>query len=192
VPRWLESIYTLHGKNLTNTSYTWPPGSHIWQPLVKSLLSQNRVYAPGMKSWLPAMPNPTVILGCLILSPSSRLEEGGTVRQSSYRATRFTGPHKNPTYREWLSSLKCLIVATVLSHSCYSAQPFLLQWSVILENSVISRCYSVKSFLIKCSAIFHWATVLSHFLLQYSVILSRMLSHFSELSHSSCCNAQPF
>jgi hypothetical protein len=64
----------MQGKNLTDMLYAWPPGSHIRQPLVKSLLSQNRVSAPGMKSWLPVMPDPTVILGCLILPPTNQLE----------------------------------------------------------------------------------------------------------------------
>jgi hypothetical protein len=55
VLRWFELVYTLQGKNLTNTSYAWPLGSHVQQPSMKSLLSQNRVSAPGIKSWLPAI-----------------------------------------------------------------------------------------------------------------------------------------
>jgi hypothetical protein len=55
------------------------------------------------------------------------------------------------------------------NHSCYSAQPFLLQWSAILENSVIPHCYSAQPFLIQCSTSFtkqqcsaNFAIVLSH------------------------------
>jgi hypothetical protein len=44
-------VYTLHGKNLTNTSYAWPLGSHVRQSSVKFLLSQNWAPTPGMKSW---------------------------------------------------------------------------------------------------------------------------------------------
>jgi hypothetical protein len=55
---WFKLVYTLQGKNLTNTSYVWPHRSHIWHPSVKSLLSQNRVSAPGMKSWLTAIIRP--------------------------------------------------------------------------------------------------------------------------------------
>jgi hypothetical protein len=44
--------------------------------LTTSLLSQNRVSAPRMKSWLPAMPSPAIILGCLILPPTNYLEAG--------------------------------------------------------------------------------------------------------------------
>jgi hypothetical protein len=29
-----------------------------------------------MKSWLPVMPDPTIILGCLILPPTNHLKEG--------------------------------------------------------------------------------------------------------------------
>jgi hypothetical protein len=42
----------------------------------KSLPSQNRAPALRMKSWLPVMPGPTVILGCLILPPTNHLEAG--------------------------------------------------------------------------------------------------------------------
>jgi hypothetical protein len=81
----------------------------------------------------------------------------------------------------------------MLSHLCYSAQPFLLQWLSILENSVIPHCYSAQPFLVQCSVIL--AIVLSHFLLsdsaqpfllQWSIILATMLSH------SSCYIAQLF
>jgi hypothetical protein len=43
-------IYTLQGKNLTDTSYVWPHESHVWQPSAKSLLSQTWIPAPEMKS----------------------------------------------------------------------------------------------------------------------------------------------
>jgi hypothetical protein len=42
----------------------------------KSLLSQNQTPAPGIKSWLPAMPGQAIILGCLILPPANHLEAG--------------------------------------------------------------------------------------------------------------------
>jgi hypothetical protein len=58
VSRQFELVYTLHGKNLTNTSYAWPLGSHVRQPSTKSLLGRNRVSAPGMKSWFPAIVRP--------------------------------------------------------------------------------------------------------------------------------------
>jgi hypothetical protein len=58
VSRWFESVYTLQGKNLTNTSYARPLGSHVWQLSAKSLLGQIRVPAPEMKSWLPATVQP--------------------------------------------------------------------------------------------------------------------------------------
>jgi hypothetical protein len=41
-----------------------------------SLLSQNRVPTPRMKSWLPVMRGLAIILGCLILPPTNHLEEG--------------------------------------------------------------------------------------------------------------------
>jgi hypothetical protein len=59
-----ESVVTirigvhLQGKNLTNTSYMWLLRSHVRQPSMKSLLSWNRVSAPGMKSCLPAIVRP--------------------------------------------------------------------------------------------------------------------------------------
>jgi hypothetical protein len=58
VSQQFKLMYTLQGKNLTNTSYTWPLRSHVWQPYVKSLLSQNWVPAPGMKSWPPTIIRP--------------------------------------------------------------------------------------------------------------------------------------
>jgi hypothetical protein len=76
VSRRFESIYTLQEKNLINTSYAWPPRSHVRQPLAKSLPNQNQISAPGMKSWLPAMPGLAVILGGLILPPTNHLEVG--------------------------------------------------------------------------------------------------------------------
>jgi hypothetical protein len=72
---WLKSIFTLQEKNLTNTPYAWPSGSHIQQPFAKSLLSGNRSPTPGMKFWLPAIPSPAIILVCHSLStkqPQSR------------------------------------------------------------------------------------------------------------------------
>jgi hypothetical protein len=89
----------------------------------------------------------------------------------------------------------------VLDHFSWSnsAQPFLLQCSISLENTVIPHCYSAHPLLIQCSAIL--ATMLRHFchsahsfLLQCSVILvnsvilyATVLSHFP-LSYS----AHPF
>jgi hypothetical protein len=52
----------------------------------KSLLNRNRVSAPGMKYWLPAMPGLAVMLGCLILPLTTTLKQGGMVRQSSYKS----------------------------------------------------------------------------------------------------------
>jgi hypothetical protein len=43
-------VHTLQGKNLTNTLYVWPLGSHVRQPSAKFLLGQNQVPAPWMKS----------------------------------------------------------------------------------------------------------------------------------------------
>jgi hypothetical protein len=86
--RWPESIYTLQGKNLTNTPYAWPTGSHVQHPFAKSLLCRNRAPTPGMKSWLLVMHDPTVILGCLILPPTNHIE----ARMCS--STKLTGPHK--------------------------------------------------------------------------------------------------
>jgi hypothetical protein len=52
----------------------------------------------------------------------------------------------------------------VLLHSCYSAQPFLLQGSVILVNSVIPHCYSIQPFSIELQYLaIHSATLLTHF-----------------------------
>jgi hypothetical protein len=95
VSQWFKLVYTLHTKNLTNTSYAWPHGSHIRQPSAKSLLSWNRGSAPGMKSWLSAIARPSRHPG-LPHSPSTKppRSRARTVRQSSYWATRFTGPHK--------------------------------------------------------------------------------------------------
>jgi hypothetical protein len=67
----LESVYTMQWKNLTNTSYTRPHGSHVRQPSVKSLLGQNQVSAPRMKSWLPAIVRPSRHPG-LPHSPSNK------------------------------------------------------------------------------------------------------------------------
>jgi hypothetical protein len=53
-----KSIYTMQGKNLTNTSYAWPLESHIRQSSMKSLLSQNQVSALGIMSWLLAIIRP--------------------------------------------------------------------------------------------------------------------------------------
>jgi hypothetical protein len=58
VSRQFKSVYTLQGKNLTNTSYACPLGSHVQQPYVKSLLSQNWAPFSGMKSWPPAIVRP--------------------------------------------------------------------------------------------------------------------------------------
>jgi hypothetical protein len=58
VSRRYELVYTLQGKNLTNTSYAWPLRSHVRQLSAKSLLSQNWAPAPGMKSWPPAIVQP--------------------------------------------------------------------------------------------------------------------------------------
>jgi hypothetical protein len=73
-----KSIYTLRGKNLTNTSYAWPLKSHVWQSSSKSLLSQNRASTPGMKSCLSTIVRPGRHPG-LPHSPStkpSRCREG--------------------------------------------------------------------------------------------------------------------
>jgi hypothetical protein len=43
---------------------------------IGKVLSQNQVSAPGMKSWLPVIPDSAVILGCLIIPPTNRLEAG--------------------------------------------------------------------------------------------------------------------
>jgi hypothetical protein len=56
VSRRFESVYTLQGKNLTNTSYAWPHRSHVWQPSTKSLLSWNWAPASGKKSH-PRLPH---------------------------------------------------------------------------------------------------------------------------------------
>jgi hypothetical protein len=48
----------MQGKNLTNTPYAWSLVFHIRQPSVRSLLSWNRVLAPGIKSSLPAIIRP--------------------------------------------------------------------------------------------------------------------------------------
>jgi hypothetical protein len=62
-----------------------PRGSHVWQPFVKSLLHQNRSPAHGWS------------LGSQPHAPShNKLKARGAVQWSSYRATRLTGPHKNP------------------------------------------------------------------------------------------------
>jgi hypothetical protein len=65
--------------------------------------------------------------------------------------------------------LFCYNIAKMLSHSCYSAQPSLLQCSVILVNSVIPCCYSIQPFFteLQCSSIYS-AKVLNHFSLSYS------------------------
>jgi hypothetical protein len=81
-------------EELDNTPCVRLSESHVQQPSVKSLLSQNRSSARRMKSWLPVIPRSAVILGHLTLPPTNHLKAGGVVRQSSYRATRFTGPYK--------------------------------------------------------------------------------------------------
>jgi hypothetical protein len=95
VSQWFESVYTLQRNNLTNTSYVWPHRSHVWQLSTKSLLSQNWGSAPRMKSWLPAIVRPGRHTR-LPHSPSTKPPRSrvGMIRQSSYWATRFTGPHK--------------------------------------------------------------------------------------------------
>jgi hypothetical protein len=40
VSQQFELVYTLQGKNLTNTSYTWSLRSHVRQLFAMSLLSQ--------------------------------------------------------------------------------------------------------------------------------------------------------
>jgi hypothetical protein len=60
--------YTL---NLTNMSYARPLGPHVWQPSMKSLLSQNWVSAPWMKSRLLGIVWPGHHLG-LPHSPSNK------------------------------------------------------------------------------------------------------------------------
>jgi hypothetical protein len=50
-----ELMYTMQGKNLTDTSYIWPPRSHVRQPSTKSLLSWIWDPGPGMKSWPPVI-----------------------------------------------------------------------------------------------------------------------------------------
>jgi hypothetical protein len=51
------------------------------------------------------MPNPAVILDCLILPPTTASKQGGMVRQNSSRATSFTGAHKNSTSGQYNSRL---------------------------------------------------------------------------------------
>jgi hypothetical protein len=58
VSRQFKSVYTLQWKNMTNTSYACPLGSHVQQPYVKSLLSRNWAPFSGMKSWPPAIVRP--------------------------------------------------------------------------------------------------------------------------------------
>jgi hypothetical protein len=70
------------------------PGVSRTTTVRKSLLSQTWATALGVKSWPLGSLGPTVVVGCLILSPTNHLKQGGTVRQSSYKATRFTGAHK--------------------------------------------------------------------------------------------------
>jgi hypothetical protein len=65
------------GEEPDNTSYAWPLGSHVWQPSVKSLLSQNRALAPGIINLCSQRSSsPVVILGCLILPPINHLKAG--------------------------------------------------------------------------------------------------------------------
>jgi hypothetical protein len=83
------------GKNLTNTSYAWPLGSHVRQPSVKSLLIRNWAPAPGRKSWPPAIARPGRRPGAASFSlQQTTSKQGGTIPESSYWATRFTRPHK--------------------------------------------------------------------------------------------------
>jgi hypothetical protein len=72
VLRWFETIYTLYGKNLTDTSCAWPHGSHVRQPSVKYLCHHGMSHSPSSKP------------------PQGR---AGIIRQSSYWATRcLPGP----------------------------------------------------------------------------------------------------
>jgi hypothetical protein len=59
-----------------NISYVRPLGSHVRQPSVKSLLSQNRALAPEIKSWFPAIIRPGRHFG-LPHSPSINHLEAG-------------------------------------------------------------------------------------------------------------------
>jgi hypothetical protein len=68
------------GEEPDNTSCVRLPESHVQQPSVKSLLGQNRFPAPRMKSWLPSISGPVIILDCLILPLTKHLKAGGAIR----------------------------------------------------------------------------------------------------------------
>jgi hypothetical protein len=67
----IQNDIQYEGKNLTDTSYTWPLGSHVWQPSVKSLLSRIWAPAPRIKACPPAIVWPGRHLG-LPNSPSNK------------------------------------------------------------------------------------------------------------------------
>jgi hypothetical protein len=110
---WLKLIYTLKGKNLTNTSYVQPPGSHVRQLSAKSLLGQNQALASGMKSWLPVTPAWPSFWATSFSLQQTTSKQRGVVRRSSYWATRFIRPHKTryavstnqglPSVQKWRS-----------------------------------------------------------------------------------------
>jgi hypothetical protein len=65
--KWLlisKSITTIQigvhpaGEKPDNTLHAWSHGLHVQQPSVKSLLGQNRLPAPGMKSWFSVIVRP--------------------------------------------------------------------------------------------------------------------------------------
>jgi hypothetical protein len=102
---WFESMYTLQGKNLTNTSYAWPLGSHVRQQSVKSLLSRNWAPALGMKSWPLAIIRPSHHCG-LPHSPSNKPPQSkeGWFDKIVTRLLGLSGPI-NPTCGQYKSKL---------------------------------------------------------------------------------------
>jgi hypothetical protein len=71
-----------------------------------------------------------------------------------------------------LAIVNSTILAAELSH-------FMILSAILLENSVIPRCYSTQSFLLQCSVILCFATVSSVIF----VILTAIFHCYSELDH---------
>jgi hypothetical protein len=87
VSRWLESIYTLEGKNLTNMSYTW---------LLKALTCDNHSQVPTMSKSDPCSRDEVLALGLILPPKSKSITQSREVRFDIVvtKATRLIGPHK--------------------------------------------------------------------------------------------------
>jgi hypothetical protein len=141
VPRWFDSIYTLQGKNPTNTSYAWPLGSRVRQPYTKSLLRRNWGSAPGITTWLPTIVRPGHHPGPRhSLSTKPPRSMVGMVRQSSYWVTRFTRAHKPDIRSVQIKACHQGQNNVVLNRHRWGLPPWNLRITTTLSSSFPFEC----------------------------------------------------